>query len=157
MLADFTRAATDPERLALGAELAVVDARLDDLFRRVDTGESGALWKRLQTAYRTFLDARRTEDRPAMALALTELGDLITRGAADSAIWSEVVGLIAERRKLAESERKRLVELQNVLTTEQAMVFVANLTASVKKHVKDRDALIAIADDLRRATALPGR
>ena len=65
-------------------------------------------------------------------------------------MWPDVLQLIEQRRKLVESERKRLVELQQVLTLEQAQSMIAAIAESVRRHVSDRAALSAITDDLAR-------
>jgi hypothetical protein len=54
LAATYQTAAKDPELLSLRRELALVDARLDDLLQRVDTGESGALWAPLGQEWVAF-------------------------------------------------------------------------------------------------------
>jgi hypothetical protein len=64
--------------------------------------------------------------------------------------WPEITTLIEQRRKLVESERKRLVELQQVVTADQAMLLIRAVVASVREHVRDPATLRAITDDLAR-------
>lgn len=66
--------------------------------------------------------------------------------------WAEIRELIDERRKLVESERKRLVELQQIITLEQANSLIVAIAESVKRHVSDRAALQAISADIGRIT-----
>lgn len=42
-----------------------------------------------------------------------------------------------------ESERKRLVEMQQVITAEQAMTFLGAVVAAIRRYVTDRDTLAA--------------
>ena len=56
--------------------------------------------------------------------------------------------LLDERRKLVESERKRLVEMQQMLSTEQAMTLLAAVIDGIKKNVPDRRPVAAIAADI---------
>ena len=56
--------------------------------------------------------------------------------------------LTEQRRKLVETEQKRRVAMQNMMTSEQAGVMVATLLDSVKRHVSDKRALEAIAADV---------
>jgi hypothetical protein len=81
------------------------------------------------------------------------VGDLITTGDADWAAWEDVRKLIQERRALVESERKRLVEMQHVITAEQATLLMGALTAAIGKHVNDRQTLAAITAEFERITA----
>lgn len=143
LAARYHEAQADPALLALREEIALADARLADLLARVDTGESGALWRQLREAA-----AKTPADLAAMA-------DLIVRGAADYAAWDEVGRVLDQRRRLVESERKRLVEAQQMLSAEQAMVLLAVVTDTIRRHIHDRDVLAAISADIGRLVALP--
>jgi hypothetical protein len=56
------------------------------------------------------------------------------------------------RRKLVESERKRLVQLRQMITVEQAMVLLTAVVALVREHVDDQQVLARISDGIRRLT-----
>ncbi len=144
----FAIGASDPELLSLRNEIALVDARIEDVLGRVDCGEAGCLWRDLRAAYVRMTKAQAGGDIAAGSQALVEIGGLIQRGAADDAAWDDLGRWIEKRRKLTESEAKRLVALRLVITAEEAMALIAALEAIVKKHVSDRQALRAIAADL---------
>lgn len=146
----YEEALSDSELLALREEIALVDSRLADLLTCVDSGESGHLWQLLKDTHGEMLEARAAGDTQTMAIKLKTLGTLIQEGLADYAAWEDVRRILEQRRKLVESERKRLVEMQQVLTTERAMVLVHALAETVKKHVSDRGTLAAISADLSR-------
>ena len=148
-LADRYQAAReDPALLELRDEIGLIDARLSDVLGRVDTGESGRLWRQLGHAW-AKVQACRT-DPAAFAAALNTLGDLITAGEADSAAWADVRTLMQERRALVESERKRLVQMQHVITADQAALLMAALTDVIRKHVTDHDTIVAITAEFER-------
>ncbi len=134
----------DAALLEMHEEIALVDARLADLLARVDTGESGALWRNLMAAREELLARRKASDTLGQMAALNLIMELISQGHADYRAWGEVAAVLEQRRKLVESERKRLVETQQMITTEQAMVLIQALLASVKEHVSDRATLSAI-------------
>lgn len=56
--------------------------------------------------------------------------------------------LIEQRRRLVDSEAKRLKELQTSITIEKAMGIIAALAGIVKLHVTDPDQLRAISAEL---------
>ena len=151
LLADYQASRDDPEKLVLEAELAVLDARTSDLLLRVDTGESGRLWGQLRKAWTAFETARRANDPVALVTATHALGDLITAGYADWAAWDEVMGLIERRRKLVESERKRLTDERHVITIDAAMSLMNQLIDAVKE-VGDDQTLRAITREFARLT-----
>lgn len=106
----YRTAATDPDLLALGSEVALLDARLAELVERTNATEAGV-------------------------------------------VWAEIVQLVEQRRRLVESERRRLVDLQQYLTAEQALGLITAITASVRRHVHDREALRAISADVARISS----
>jgi hypothetical protein len=63
-------------------------------------------------------------------------------------IWSEIQTLVEHKRKLAESEIRRIALSQQVITAAQAAVLTATLTDAVFRHVQDRDTLEAIRKDI---------
>lgn len=149
LLERYSEAQDDELLLELRDEIALVDARLVDLLGRVDTGESGALWRELQQLWKAY---RREEHTDKGTDLLMQIGLVIGDGAADYAAWDEVNKQVTRRQKLVESERKRLVELKQVITTEQAMVLIAQLTDIIRRHVTDPAARAAIAADLVQLT-----
>jgi hypothetical protein len=152
MLANYVQSRDDPEMLALSNEIALIDSRTLDLLNRVDSGESGAIWRDLQATYKELREANQAGDVATARQLLLDLGSLITKGHADYAAWVDVRLLIEQRRKLVESERKRLVDMQQMITAEQAMLLISRLHDTVMRHVDDPGARAAIADDLGRLT-----
>jgi len=151
LAARYQEARSDAALLELRDEVSLIDARLSDVLGRVDTGESGRLWRQLRAAWAQLQECR--NDPAAFAGALNTVGALITTGEADWAAWADVRTLIQERRALVESERKRLVEMQHVLTAEQATLLMAALTAAIGKHITDHATLTAITAEFERLTA----
>lgn len=76
-----------------------------------------------------------------------------------AARWDSIVTLVEQRRKLVESERKRMLQLQQMITAEEAMVLVAQVLDAVRRHVLDRDTLAAIGREfeglIRRSDRRP--
>jgi hypothetical protein len=147
--ARYEQATTDPKLLELREEIALLDARAGDLLSRVDTGESGALWRELMQARAMLLAARRAGNAEEQAEALNAILDLINQGHTDYRAWSEVGSVLEARRRMVESERRRLVEMQQMITSEQAMLLIGAIGGIVKAHVPDKIALAAISQDIR--------
>lgn len=150
LAADFQAALDDPNLLELRQDLALVDARLHDLLKRVDTGEAGVHWRRAQ---KLLADMHATDDATKQQQCLIDLEATIGDGASDYAAWDEVTKLVAQRQRLVESERKRLVDLRQMITTEKAMLLIANISSIIQRHVTDRSILSKIAHDLNVLTA----
>lgn len=151
----FLASRSDPDLLNLNAEIALIDARLGDLLRRVDSGESGELWKALKGTFKELEQAKRNGDDLAEALAFDELGQLVSRASADYEAWIDVRLLVEQRRKLVDSEGRRRKDMQDMITSEKAMLLVTSLVDTVRRHVRDRDTLAAISADLARLFEQP--
>lgn len=144
----YEESENDAKLLELRAEVSLIDSRIVDLLHRVDKGESGHIWKELKAAHKEMTKATRIGDTVTAAVAMDEIGHLINAGAQDYAAWGEVLSVVEQRRKLVESERKRLTEAQQTLTIEQAMLMIGALTGIIRTHVTDRSILAAISADV---------
>lgn len=145
----YDAALDDPALLEQRREIALVDARVGDLLARVDTGESGAIWGALVAAKADLAAAPDTAKRTAAMGAILEL---ISKGHADHQAWRELGAALEQRRRLVESERKRLVEMSALMSAEQAMLLMNALLMAVKANVSDRAALGAIQNEFLRLT-----
>ena len=148
MAEKYQESINDPELLALDAEISLVDARLEDLLSRVDTGESGALWKTAQSVFFDFRNANASGDQDKMTVALTELNRILNLGVDDYKAWDEIGNMLEQRRKLSESERKRRMDMEVVITVERQMVLLGAVVALIKDNVTDRKSLQAISTGL---------
>lgn len=138
----------DVELLELREEIGLVDTRLADLLSRVDTGESGALWRSLMQARMDLIAAKRANDLKGQGEALSFILDLISQGHADYRAWAEVGAVLEQRRKLVESERKRMIETQQMISSERAMALLGAVVNIIKEHVDDRAVLAAISSGI---------
>lgn len=160
LLERYTESLADPELLGIREEISLTDSRIADLLLRVDTGEAGETWRSLKETYyvakraaevintvgRASVAGQKAEDE--FFKAFEAIGILIAEGAQDYQAWDEVNNMVEQRRRLTETETKRLKEAQRMVTSEQATALVAALVASVKRHVTDRTALAAISSDI---------
>ena len=145
----YAEALRDAALLELREEIALLDARLADVLGRVDSGESGAAWATLDTLMRAYRRAQ-AEGHTEAEVAAGELERVTGGGMQDHAAWSEVRSLIDQRRRLVESERKRLVEAQQMLSVGEVMLFVTALADAARRHVGDPRVLAAMGEDIER-------
>jgi hypothetical protein len=153
----YAEATSDPALLELREDVALIDARLSDLLGRVDSGESGALWRELQANRLAYYAARRAENNQEMISTITTILDLIGRGHSDYAAWREIGGYLEQRRRLVESERKRQIEMQQTITAEKAMLLIGAIGQIIKTHVADRATLTKISADISALVATEPR
>lgn len=148
-LADrYHESLTDPDLLELRSEISVLDARMSELIGRIDTGESGAAWMTAKIALQHYQEARLDGEKGKEIEAMQELESVLERGLADTAIWSEIAMMTEQRRKLVESERKRLVDMQQVITSDRAMLLIGAVVDIIRRNVTDRRMLSGINHEL---------
>lgn len=150
MMETYAEALSDTELLSLREAIAAADARITDVMTRVDTGESGRIWFSIQKEFSRFEDAQSKRDIKAASESLMELRRLVSQGHGDWAAWQEIMNLWEVRRRLSETEARRLERMQYMVTVEEAMNMIRAITESVRSHVKDKSLLRAISEDYAR-------
>jgi hypothetical protein len=150
----YEAALADPELLSLRSQVAVLDAREGELYAGLDRGEAGAIWQALGVAVAELEEARATNSTKKMAVALASITSLVRQGASDAQKWVELYEVIGLRRSVAESERKRLTDMEQMFTAKQGLLLAAALVAAVKRAVDehvDDDKLRAVVIEATRA------
>lgn len=163
---DFEMALADTARLELGNQLALLDARFAELVRGLGDEAADPGFRALSQKWDQMERADRAGDPTRAGELFAEIREGVMRAARLEKTWQAIYDLIERRRKLVESERKRLLETSELLTMSQTLGLLTILTDAVFTHVHDTHALDAIwrtfkslagvdGDKLAR-TALPG-
>jgi hypothetical protein len=138
--------------LELNNEIALVDTRINDVLSRVDSGEAGTIWERLSEVCGRFDSAMTEKDFTGPQLLFVEMATLIKKGGEDWEVWGEIGKLLEQRRKLVESETKRITQQQEVLTSSEAYLLFNALLSIVNEHVTDRETKAKIQQGFTRLT-----
>lgn len=152
LAARYAEALSDPQLMELRAEIALIGTRQSELLTHLDAGLSLRYLQDAQAAHSDLLAAIRNKDSVAMQIAIAALGEALSAGMGDYTVWQEIVEMTEARRKLVESEHRRLVAMQQMITAEQAMALLARVVDAVRKHVSDPAALAAISAEFREIT-----
>lgn len=154
----YQEARIDADLLALRDDIALLDARLEDVLAKVDTGEAGETWRALQETVHEFEKAERGANSTTRETKKAEYNHdreeamrtiivLCQAGMSDYAAWNEVKALLEQRRKHAETEQKRLVAMQQMITASDAVLMQTAILDIIKRNVTDRATLIALSAD----------
>ena len=146
----YHAAYNDPEMLSLQSEIALIQARLFVLIERVEKGESSHFMDSIKGMAALFEKARRDGRDLDAAAHLQDLIRLVNQGNAEWMNWQDIFAATEQVRRLTESERKRRVEMQLLLSVEDQEALTQYLIAAVRKHVKDTKVLDAIGEELIR-------
>jgi hypothetical protein len=149
LAAQYETAQRDPDLLNLKHEIALVDARLGELLERIDLDGAGALWGMVSIVHHAMNQAIDTDDLDELKTLVDQLGTAISRASADRQAWEAILPVVEQRRRLVQSESRRRVAMQDMMTTERSLVLLGAVAQIVKRHVHDRDVLAGIAAELR--------
>lgn len=138
-------------------EIALLEARIQDLLSKCETRDSSERWKELEKAY-FDLEAIHTgarnikpEDHAReLKAALLHMKSLVRSGSEERANWAEISSLIEQRRRLAESEQKRLERMSQFISTTEAIGIITQVLESVKRHVASPQVRRLIGQDCAR-------
>lgn len=146
LAARLQEASVDPDLISMRQEIALVDARTNEVLSRLDSKEAAAHWMQLKDLVEQFRLGTATQ-RIQAAEALSTWS---TEALSDYAVWAEVLDLMERRRKLAETESKRLAAMGQFLTASQAMVLLASVVDVIRRTVTDKQQLSAISREIGR-------
>lgn len=149
----YELAASDPQLLSVTEEIRVIDARIGDLLQRVDGGEAGEHWQGLRRTLDYLAPAIAAKDANRVAGLLSELDQIATAGNADYSAWQEVFDAIEARRRLVETERRRMAELDQNIPAERAFMMIGAILEIIRRWVTDPQQLRGIAADIRALTS----
>jgi len=144
----YLEAQNDPELLNLAGEIGLVEARIAELLEGVDRDAVGRVWAKIRATYDDLDLAMKTGDSNGTIACMVELGKLTRTGNRDYYAWEEIVKLIEQRRKLVDSERKRRVDMQNMITADRAMLLVSAIVGVIRDNVADRKVLTRISNEI---------
>lgn len=156
LMEHYQEALDDPRLLELRDDIALIDARLAELITRVsaDQDVGPARWKALQAAFYDYEEAIIAKDGDKAQAAWRVMEALITKAVTDYNLWGTIQETIQQRRRLVESERQRLVQMQQMVTAEQAVAAMTALVAAVRANVRDGAILQNIQVEYERLTRL---
>ena len=143
----------DPDILAHWQEIALIDARISDLLKLVDSGESRHLWDILRDLVSETESVLRSGDASGLVTLVREIISVVKKGAGDRDAWAEILALIGQRNQLATSERRRLVEMRQYISNKDINRIITGLLESVQRNVKDSATKAAIAREFSHLTA----
>tara|TARA_R110000868_G_scaffold176609_4_gene414493 strand:- start:7389 stop:8081 length:693 start_codon:yes stop_codon:yes gene_type:complete len=148
LISSYREMLADEQQLSLSNEIALIDTRLSEAVGGLNVESGMALWKALSMMKNAYIRYEQSRHRTKAERVLMEMFEVIEEGTSEFKQWQEILGLIDHRRKTVESERKRIVETQQVLTSREAMAMMAAIHDSLRKRINDPRVLRDIARDL---------
>lgn len=143
----YDEARTNPELLSLQDDLAMIEARLTELFdelRGMRSEESITTWQKAKNTYRRMKRAIDEQDGATVIAAMEVLDGVFEEGRSPVRIWDEILELMNKKRIMAETQSRIVTRERLVISVEEFNVLVARTIGIIKQHVSDRAAIAAI-------------
>lgn len=150
MLDKYHESLKDPAALTQRHELALIESRIEDLIKRTDSGESGALMKELRGIARQHEQAVRSNDPAEVMRTMKELVGMIKQANSDYRAWDDIHRWTMAREKMVASERKRQQDAKQTVTLSEMMAIISALGEILRRHVTDMGVLNAVTTDIGR-------
>lgn len=152
----YNESFNDPELTALRDDLALIDVQIGEALTAVYSSdvEDGprVLLEKIKVCRLAVLENDIISSRlPDLIELLDECASTIEGGTFSATKFSRLQPLLEQRRKTTESENRRVFNMNNSFTVEQAIAFVRLLGDSVKRHVTDPRQIAAICEDFAKA------
>lgn len=139
---------TDPDIVSCRGELALMDSRIAELLTRLEDSLGDASWVKVRHALSVLKKSLIKSNSIIDAEGLLE--EALESNSTESEIWKSIVGLVDSRRKLSETEMRRIEKAQHYLDIQQANALVSFLMDTVKDNVTDPVAIRAISDKFKK-------
>lgn len=146
----YNEALANPDLISLEDDIALIESRLTlqlDAVRGAGADEN--LLHRLREMYGQFRRHTNAGNQEGAIQAITALGELLFQGADTRVAWDEVNSLIEQRRKLVETERKRLIDENQMITVDRLMILVAAIVDIIRRNVVSKEERAAVASEIR--------
>lgn len=140
----YEDSAGDRELVGLRDELRLTDTRLQELVGKLDAEPSRERWATVSAMVTAAIEAQPGE-RDAI---LQQLRDVVRSAGDDAHTWRDIMSTVERRRKLVDSEAKRLQRLHQMISVERALGIIKAITTSIRTHVQDPSALAKIQEDI---------
>lgn len=170
-LEDYERLLENERYLELKEYMAVVHSRVAELARRTQSLDSSKAWAELESNLKALINQRakiqlkldsliRASNSQDWMLAERRLDELATlvgdkrrledldktiqEGKEDWTNWQDLLSTVEQYRKLQESERRLMTDMNQILTLQQAMELFQAMIADIRDVIDDPEKLSAI-------------
>ena len=141
----------NPDLLNLSEEISLVTARVRQLLPRLLSGEAQTRWKDVKEEWKNLPRAQRVNDPITLAESAKNLDRLLSDANQDYMVWDDLYKAMNQQERLIKQEQKRRMDMNALISTEDAIGFVSEILNIVKENVDDEETLERIYASATRA------
>lgn len=150
----YSAALNHPDLVSLREEIALVDTRVAQLLAEMGGTGNTKVLKEIRAKFDQFKAAGKKRGKTAAVEGLGTLETvdrLIDAAMTEAATWEELRETLDLRRKLTETETRRMRDLDLLMDVKTVSALMQLFVVEVKKRVKDPELLAALSSHLARA------
>jgi hypothetical protein len=129
----------DTNLISLGEDVALMDALISEECENLGEDKPAELWKKARTLFAIY-DGGKDSEAEGLRDALTAYYALKETLESGNGVYERIGRIMAyteQKRKLSESELKRLVAAKQFVTVQELTIFVARLQTLISETVKE--------------------
>lgn len=135
LLSVYDESRADPDLLSMRETIAVMDARIAQLFQQLPTATDPELWSNLVNNWGQLMDAIRRDDQKTQVQLIGRINRIINDGASISVTYREIYDLWERRRKTAETEQRVIMTGERMVAIESVLMYLAIQIEATKSAV----------------------
>jgi len=116
---------------------------------RMRTDGPVAQWSEARNIFASFSRNTNRNNRDGAVRDLDRLRLLLDAGVDPEITWAKIDALIEQRRKLVETERRRLMDADKAIAIDQLMILIAAIADIIRRHVASTETRRVISNEIR--------
>lgn len=137
LLERVTEALDDPDLVALTADIALMDALITERTSELGENTRAELWGRAGVVIDSITEDC-IYDPDSMMHKMAELAEIVENGKGIESRIREIINLTEQKRKLADTEVKRMGVLNQFVSARELAAFTGRILEAIETTVKDR-------------------
>jgi len=137
----YEEAVSDPDILSLNEDVALLRSLVFKHLESMAAGDTHPSWKPAYAGLQKVKKAIATGKEDLLLEGISELETVIMPNYRAAMAEDKVTGYIDQLGRIADKERRLLIDRQQVITVERMMLMITAIAAIVKQHVDDRNTL----------------
>ena len=131
----FLQSLRDPNQTSCAHEISLLDSRLNQLAEELNfASPDGLTWKEVGVAFNKCLMVM--DDSKELTPKMEVLAELVNRGQNTGSLWIQTNQILELRRKLAETETKRDIALNQTIPKQAVIDVLSNLCHAFRRNVQ---------------------
>lgn len=150
LAARYDEARSDPDILSLNEDVALLRSLVFKHLSSISAGDTHPAWIEAHKAFMEMDRASSAGELDKFLAAKARLGAVIEPNYRAAIAEGKVAGYIDQLGRIADKERRLLIDRQQVITVERMMIMITAIASIVKQNIDDRDKLNAIQNGIQR-------